>query len=500
MMANAEVDKFKVWPTQLDRDQFRQVVSAGSREELLARHPLKKRPHTRNKFEERPRMVEAYFYFYDRMEAFFIGTPTTPVLAADAQLAVRLEECFQALKERLQIVEIDLEEGDDAQVIFETLNARGAPLLPADLLRNFLFLRAARSGEPQEELYTEHWARFEDPFWRVEVKQGRLSRPRSDLFLQHFLTSRLLVDVPVKHLFVEYKFWIERKQPFNTVRDEMACLGRQSDDFRRIIAPDKSDPLYGLSTFLDAFDVRTCYPLLLAMLDDGISEDECKAVSRMLESYLLRRAVLGLTTQNYNRVFLGLTRLMRKEGFSAQNLAVQLMTLSGDSVEWPSDEAFTAAWRSTHAYHVLLNPKIVYLLKRLSDTFISNKSELVIVEGPLSVEHLMPQKWVAHWPLPNGCSGLTGTELWVAPQDDPEAMASRQRNQILQTFGNLTIVTQALNSAASNGPWPAKQLELRHSLLSINRMLHDYSIWDETAIIKRSDILLDRVLTLWPRA
>jgi hypothetical protein len=34
------------------------------------------------------------------------------------------------------VVEIDLEAGDDAQVIFETLNARGEPLLPADLLRN----------------------------------------------------------------------------------------------------------------------------------------------------------------------------------------------------------------------------------------------------------------------------------------------------------------------------------------------------------------------------
>jgi hypothetical protein len=41
---------------------------------------------------------------------------------------------------------IDLDREDDAQVIFETLNARGEPLLPADLLRNFIFLRAARAG------------------------------------------------------------------------------------------------------------------------------------------------------------------------------------------------------------------------------------------------------------------------------------------------------------------------------------------------------------------
>src|SRR6202158_6439954 len=84
---------------------------------------------------------------------------------------------------------IDLQEGDDPQVIFETLNARGEPLLPADLLKNYIFLRAARANEDQELLYKEFWSRFDDTFWREEVKQGRLVRPRSDLFMQHFLAS-----------------------------------------------------------------------------------------------------------------------------------------------------------------------------------------------------------------------------------------------------------------------------------------------------------------------
>ena len=58
--------------------------------------------------------------------------------------------------------------------------------------------------------------RFDEPFWRQEVRQGRLHRPRSDLFMQHFLASRQTVDIPIKHLFVEYKFWIDRQRPFPT--------------------------------------------------------------------------------------------------------------------------------------------------------------------------------------------------------------------------------------------------------------------------------------------
>lgn len=73
--------------------------------------------------------------------------------------------------------------------------------------------------EPVERLYEKHWKQFDDSFWRTPVKQGRLLRPRSDLFIQHFLTSRQTYDIPIKHLFVEYKYWIERKRPFETVAD-----------------------------------------------------------------------------------------------------------------------------------------------------------------------------------------------------------------------------------------------------------------------------------------
>ena len=498
MMAEPDVDRYKVWPTQLDRKQFADVIGAGSRVELEKRHPLIPRKYTR-KFEPRPRMVEAYFFFYGQIHAFFLGTQSEPPLAAGAPLATRLEECFQALKNSLQVVAIDLEQGDDAQVIFETLNARGEPLLPADLLRNYIFLRAARRGEPQEELYKTYWQRFDEPFWRVEVKQGRLLRPRSDLFLQHFLASRQTVDIPIKHLFVEYKFWIERERPFTSVKDELASLARQGDDFRRIIEPKKGDPLYQLVTFLDAFDIRTSYPLLLTLLDVEISPEQWKAVAATLESFLLRRAVCGLTTKNYNRIFLMLTRNLRREGLTPENLANHLREQTGESSEWPSDSSFAEAWRTRHVYHSLNNPKVVHVLRRLNDTYLSSKCEYLSIDSALTVEHLLPQHWLEHWPLPNGSKGLSHQEL-LAAAHDPRAQATRTRNELVQTFGNLTILSQALNSSASNSAWSRKRVELlQHSLLPINQQLQDQHCWDEVAIRDRSDALLERALRLWPR-
>lgn len=366
------------------------------------------------------------------------------------------------------MVAIDLEKDDDAQVIFETLNARGEPLLPADLLRNYIFLRAARGGEPQEQLYREFWQPFDDEFWRKEVKQGRLLRPRSDLFMQHLLASKQGREVPIKHLFVEYKYWITSQHPFASVREELAALAASRAGFRRIVEPRKGDVLWKLTMFLDAFDARTAYPALMTLLEGNLTDEGWSNVSSMIESFLLRRAVCGLTTKNYNRVFLGLTRALRREGLTAERVATYLLGQEGESTEWPTDAAFSHAWLTTHAYGTLNNPKIVYILKRLNDTYAGVKTEALTIEGPLTVEHLLPQQWITNWRLPDGSTGLQFPEFFAVDASDPRRIATTRRNAALQTFGNLTLLTQALNSSVSTrlGPSRSRKSSGTHSYRS----------------------------------
>lgn len=500
MMVEPQVERFKVWPTQADRNQFNDVILAGSLVELEKKHPLVRRKFARQD-DPRPRMVEAYVFLHERLVEFFNGRNGEPPLRAEVPLSARLEECFQALKNALQVVAIDLESGDDAQVIFETLNARGEPLLPADLLRNFIFLRAARHGESQEQLYAEYWKQFDDPFWRDEVRQGRLSRPRSDLFMQHFLSSRQCVDIPVKHLFVEYKFWISKENPFDTVREELATLAKQGTDFRRLIAPEKTDLLYPLMKFMDAFEIRTAYPLLLSLLDQKISDEALSEIATILESYLLRRAVCDLDTKNYNRIFLQLTKSLRSYGPTPKKLRDELLAFSGKSTAWPTDDEFSNAWLTTNAYSILNNPRIVHILSRISAAMLTGKQESLQIESALTVEHLMPQHWIPHWPLQDGSTGMNDSELLSAYDDDPRKVATETRTRAIQTFGNLTIITQPLNSAVSNGPWNEKQPALlQYSLLPINSVLASCEVWDESAILNRSRALLALALKIWPRA
>ena len=398
------------------------------------------------------------------------------------------------------VVVIDLQKDDDPQVIFETLNARGEPLLPADLLRNYIFFRANRDGLDIEAIYKEYWSRFDEEFWRKEVSQGRLFRPRSDLFMQHFLASRQGQDIPIKHLYVEYRHWLEREKPFPDVKTELATLARQRDEFRRIIDPQQGDVIFGLCSFLDAYDIRTAYPLLLALLDAGLSDTELAEISLVLKSYFLRRAVCNLGTKNYNRIFLALTKGLRREGFSATQLRGLLLAQTGDSGVWPDNAVFREAWLTKPLSGPLNSQRLVHLYRQLSQTYMSTKSEAVTFETPPSVEHIMPQSWIANWPFADGSKGMDSEEIWDAGHDDPRAAATRKRDTAVQTLGNLTILSTGLNSAQSNLGWDDKRPQLmNHSLLPINQALLQTQVWDEAAILQRGEALFDRALCIWKR-
>lgn len=498
MMDDPSVEKYKVWPTQLDRQQFTDVVTAGSRADLEKKYPVTYRKYAR-KPEERPRMVEAYVYFYERLSEFFLESGSEKPLAGEIPLPSRMEKCFQVLKNALLVVIIDLGPDDDPQVIFETLNARGEPLLPADLIRNYIFLRAARQKLSQEDLYNEYWRKFDDPFWRKEERQGRLTRPRLDLFVQHFLSSRVMADIPIKHLYVEYKNWIQSQRPFQTVRDEMAAVSRQGEAFRRLIDPQEADFIFPLASFLKSFDMSTAYPALLSMLESGLSETDWKQISLVLESYLVRRAVCNLTSKNYNRNFLGMIRHMNEKGYTAACVGNYLTGLTGDSGEWPSDEAFQRAWLANQTY-LFMGSRLVYIFSRLDDTYFSEKNERLGIHSPLSIEHLMPQGWRDKWPLPDGSKGLSWEEMVARDDSDSQVLATRMRDSIIHTLGNLTVVTQPLNSAVSDSPWAVKKPELlKASLLPINSQLQAYDRWDEDTILTRGKELFDRAKVIWPK-
>ena len=207
------VERFKVWPTNSDRKVFEAIFSAGSPEKLKAAFPpVRQKRHQHP--DPPPGLMAAYLYFYKSIQAFVNVDNNDDGVFTPEDQAERLTALVEAFKRHLEIVTIDLDEHDNPQVIFETLNFRGEPLLPSDLIRNFVFLEATRSKTNVEDLYNKYWLFYDQPgprgklnFWREQEKQGRIQRQRIELFVFHYLVYRTSSEVFITRLYQEFRDW-----------------------------------------------------------------------------------------------------------------------------------------------------------------------------------------------------------------------------------------------------------------------------------------------------
>lgn len=486
-LVGSEEERFKVWPTNADQEQFQQVLSAGSREKLESHYPP---VYKRKKLQLRPRMVEAYIYFYQAMESFVAERPE------EASQIIR--GLYQAMQKSLQLVSIELEGKDDPQVIFETLNARGEALLPSDLLRNFIFLRATRTGQSARDLYDSYWLEFDtkaaedgDPtigFWKKDERQGRLTRPRLDLFIQHFLALKTRHEVNAGKLYQSYREWIREKKPYATVEDELKDLIRYARVFERFFLPDTNTRLGLFAARLRALDTSTVYPLLLHLIaDSGAVPEELAGIATDLESFIVRRMVCGYTVKAYNILFLQLLRAVLEHGtVTRAGFQGLLLAQTGPAGVWPTDVEFKRAWLNEPIYKsVKPATRLAMVLRAIEEVAVNSKREEIVIKGELTVEHVMPQSWETNWPLPAGTA------------DEEEAAVNRDR--LLHTFGNLTLITQELNSSVSNAAYSVRRPEItKQSALQLNAYFQEVSEWDEAAIVKRGEHLFETALKLWP--
>ena len=379
----------------------------------------------------------------------------------------------------------------------ETLNARGEPLLPSDLLRNFIFWRASRQDEEKDELYDKYWLPFDQKFWKREERLGRLKRPRIDIFMQHYLESQEGREINISRLFHEYKNWIKEQSPFETVEAELKNLTSYANIFRDIIEPDP-EAQHGLFFLrLKQIDVTTIYPLLLYILNHpDRAEQDVEGMLLDLESYLFRRLICGLTPKNYNRLFVQLVRDLIREPFSRETLQRRLIQMTGDAGMWPDDSVFGNSWMTRNVY-LEMKPaqRIVTVLKAIEDSLRHDKNEKMLIQSPLTIEHIMPQAWEKTWPLADGTISPDRFSRLIEGNRYTEA---DERDSLLHTFGNVTLLTQPLNSSVKNAPWDQKRPEIcKQSALALNRYFQELPHWDSAAIRERSKNLLDVAKTIW---
>ncbi len=423
-------EQLKVLPTQDDRPAFRSIIRG---EKIPA-----------------SRIADAYRYFHSK-------------LGSSKNDPERLERLLSAITDRLSLVSITCDEHDNPHLIFESLNAKGEKLTPADLIRNFLLMRV--HVKDQQRVFTQMWLPIQQAlgehlteFVRHYLMKGGKILAQSDIYFE--LKDRLInADAQTAEAF-------------------LADLHRHGLLYSRFINVkyDTNDKIDAALGRLHRVESTVAYPLLLRVfdaLDQGqLTYDQVVEALEVLESFLIRRSVCGMPTNQLRRM---LPPVFDAVG-GAGNAFVELLRVHLGGNRCPSDEEFVAALLVQPLYaSAKKNARLRVILERLEDSF-GHKEPASLSD--VQIEHVMPQTLTPEWEQE---LGQQAREQWA---------------KLLHTLGNLTL--SGYNPDMGNRLYSEKRKSLVRSHFELNRYFMHVDRWTAGAIEKRGQMLAQQALHVWP--
>jgi uncharacterized protein with ParB-like and HNH nuclease domain/alkylated DNA nucleotide flippase Atl1 len=432
---------YRLLPTQSDRDAFFACVEAD--------------PSQRN-----GGVGRAYSFF--RAQLTQNGPDNEPLDIG------RVEN---VLWQRLQFVAITADANDNVHRIFESLNDRGIRLTQADLLRNYVFMLLPTKAE---HVYQHVWHPMQESLTPAQLE--------TLVFVDLILRGRATIkrqDI--------YRAQQERLRPLEgdeaAIEAELRELARRAGFFRRIVQPHaESNPqVRAALERLNRWGASTTYPLVMHLYDLWdraiCSADDVVEALGYIESFLVRRMIAGVPTNNLNRIFSAIVPQIPPELPTAQGVQ---HALSGERKYWPSDQRLREAFRKQPFYFQGRQDQKMLVFQRLEESY-EHAEPVDWAAADLSIEHVMPQTLTDEWETMLSANG-----------DDPAAV----HDELLHTLGNLTVT--AYNGQLSNNPFERKQEILQGSHLELNRVISPAGQWGRSEILDRADELADRAIALWP--
>lgn len=386
-----------------------------------------------------------------------------------AQAGVSPEVIYRGIG-KLVVVDVSLSrEFDNPQLIFESLNSTGLDLSQSDLIRNFILM--GLEPAEQKELYEDHWLPIEKT-----LAGGR--DDAFDRFLRAWLTLRLGEVPNLRRGYETFKRY-RMLEPGQSIRDLVADLHECAEYYGNIaLGREKHPALAQVFRGLQALRIDAPMPFLIhaySLWKGGkLSEEDMVRVSRLMESWLFRRAVCDIPSNVLSRTFATLPKQLPEGGF-LEALSANLM-LRSDRQRFPRDEEFRKALTVRNLYEFKHRQ---YCLTRLEN---EGRKEPVDV-GQYQIEHVIPQNedLSPQWREMLGSDWRGVQERW------------------LHTVGNLTLT--GYNPELSDRPFVDKRDMaggFRDSPLRLNRSLGKAEAWDEESIQARAEELSKKAVEIWP--
>ena len=383
---------------------------------------------------------------------------------------------YYAALQKLDIVFMSLEEYDDAQIIFESINSTGLNLTQTDLIRNFLLM--AENSETQKKLFERYWDKFEKILGIEELNE----------FFKYFTTYKSTVFTKEENIYNSYKEYFYDCE-YITKEEAFKELEEYIEIYLRIIKPySESRIFYEKEINFYLYEIlemknNTVRPALFYIFDYALKNEltviEVKKVVKLLDSFLLRRNVMGAASNSLQKIFLSITNQVKNLLKKVNDISFydafcyQLVHLNNaESNNMPSYDDLIARGST---YNLYSSRRHVARLVLLGIENQNNKHKINMEN--LSIEHIIPQSLTSEW-------------INVLGQN------SKTHKQFVHRLGNLTLT--AYNSELSNNPIQRKIEiinETRH--LRMNTELQDIEKFTYDELNQRTLSIIEKIIEIW---
>lgn len=398
-----------------------------------------------------------YRYFYERIQ----------------RQELTMDELFEAIR-RLEIISITLNQDDDPQLIFESLNSTGVALTEGDKIRNFILM--GLPTKQQNTYYEKYWN-------RIEVCTGY----EVSSFIRDYLSVKQQSTPSLNKIYFTFKAYVE-DQGFETeplLSDLLAYAKLYEILLNGKTASKQLNACINRLNRLESTVTRPFFLEVLRLFTAGmLSIDDTASIFLITENYLFRRTMCELPTNALNKIFLMLHKeVVRYDGTEENYLEKFKYALLSkrERARFPDDIDFAEAIDTRQVYQMNAKNKL-YILERFENAGTDEDKDVYrhLDDGTYSIEHIMPQHLTPAWVKDLGDDYLQIHGIW------------------LHRMANLTLT--AYNSKYSNSPFTEKKTMKNGYLQSgirMNQRIAQKDIWGLAELEERSQYLIQQALDIW---
>ncbi len=398
-----------------------------------------------------------YNYFYERIQ----------------KQEISIDELFDAIC-RLEIINITLNNEDNPQLIFESLNSAGLDLSEGDKIRNFILM--GLPSKEQDEYYDKYWNRIEE-CTKYDVSS----------FVRDYLSIKQLAIPSQKKIYISFKDYVDQKsiETEELLKDLLAYAKRYEI---LLCGGTENKALDACIYRLNRLETTVTRPFFLEVLrlydENKFDISEVSEIFLITENYLFRRAICDLPTNALNKIFSTLHReITRYEGNDlgyVEKFKYALLSKK-DRARFPDDDEFAERFTERPIYQMNSKNKI-YIMERLENYSTLEDKDVYghCDDGTYSIEHIMPQHLTPAWIKVLGEDYEEIHEMW------------------LHRIANLTLT--AYNSKYSNSTFEEKKSMkngFEDSGIRMNTYIAKKDRWTLSELEERNQYLMGRALEIW---